>query len=45
MVEKNDDNDIIVNKKKWCGCIWFFVNFKINIKINNNGNFVNNSKT
>ena len=40
MVEKIDDNDIIVNKKKWRGCIWFFVNFEINKKLNNNGNFV-----
>ena len=37
MVGKIDDNGIIVNKKKWCGCIWFFV-------LNNNGNFVNNQK-
>ena len=44
MVGKIDDNGIIVNKKKWCGCIWLFVNFEINKKLNNNGNFVNNSK-
>ena len=45
MVGKIDDNDIIVNKEKWYGCIWFFVNFEINKKLNNNDNFVNNSKT
>ena len=45
MVGKIDDNDIIVNKKKRCRCIWFFVNFEINKKLNNNDNFVNNSKT
>jgi len=45
VVEKIDDDDIIVNKKKLLGYIWFFVNFEINKKINYNGNFVNNSKT
>ena len=44
MVGKIDDSDIIVNKKKWCGCIQFFVNFEINKKLNNNGNFVNIQK-
>ena len=29
---KIHDNDIIVNKKKWLGCIWFLVNFEINKK-------------
>lgn len=45
VVGKIDDDDIFVNKKKWLGCIWFFVNFEINKKLNKNGNFVNNSKT
>ena len=45
MVGKIDDDGIIVNKKKWCGCICFFVNFEINKKLNSSGNFVNNSKT
>ena len=45
VVEKIDDDGIIVNKKKLLGCIWFFVNFEINKKINYNGNFVNNLKT
>ena len=44
MVGKIDDNDIIVNKEKWYGCIWFFVNFEINKNNNNNDNLVNNSK-
>ena len=46
MVGKIDDSGIIVNKKKWCGCIcFFFCEFEINKKLNNNVNFVNNSKT
>ena len=45
VVGKIDDDGIFVNKKKWLGCIWFFVNFEINKKLNKNGNFVNNSKT
>ena len=28
MVGKIDDNGVIVNKKKWCGCIWFFSEFR-----------------
>ena len=42
VVEKIDDDGIFVNKKKWLGCIWFFVNFEINKKLNKNDNFVNN---
>ena len=38
------DDGIIVNKKKQLWCIWFFANFEINKKSNNNDNFVNNSK-
>ena len=42
VVEKIDDNDIIVNKKQCLEFIWFFVNFEINKTLNNNENFVNN---
>ena len=42
---KIDDNGIVVNKKKCLGCNWFLVIFEIIKKLNNNGNFVNISKT
>ena len=45
VVGKIDQDGISVNKKKWLGCIQLFANFEINKKLNNNGNFVNNSKT